>query len=77
MPWLIESIEYVPREDGIPGMPYVCIQLLANTIAATTHVDDAAPDQWRAGMTSAMMARTIRALAKYIIMPPRRLWFLR
>ena len=55
LPWLIESIEYVPREDGIPGMPYVCIQLLANTIAATTHVDDAAPDQWRAGMTSAIL----------------------
>ena len=55
LPWLIESIEYVPREEGMPGLPYVSIQLLANTIAATSHVDDAAPDQWRTGMTNAIL----------------------
>ena len=55
LPWLIESIEYVPREEGMPGLPYVCIQLLANTIAATGYVDNAAPDQWRTGMTSAIL----------------------
>ena len=55
LPWLIDSIEYVPREYDKPSLPYVSIQLLANTIAATTRVDDAVPEQWRSGMTSAIL----------------------
>ncbi len=55
LPWLIESIEYVPREYDKPSLPYVCIQLLANTIASTTHIDDGVPEQWRSGMTNAIL----------------------
>lgn len=56
LPWLIDSIEYVQRQQGlIPGLPFVSIQLLANTIAATSPVDDNAPDQWRSGMTNSIL----------------------
>lgn len=56
LPWLVDSIEYVQRQEGpYPGIPYVSIQLLANTIAATNLIDDNAPDQWRSGMTSAIL----------------------
>ena len=55
LPWLIESIEYIPREYDKPSMPYVCIQLLANTIASTTQIDDGVPEQWRSGMTNAIL----------------------
>ncbi len=55
LPWLIDSIEYVPREYDKPSSAYVSIQLLANTLAATTRVDDSVPEQWRSGMTSAIL----------------------
>ncbi len=55
LPWLIDSIEYVPREYDKPSSAYVSIQLLANTVAATTRVDDSVPEQWRSGMTSAIL----------------------
>ena len=53
-PWLIESMEYVPR-DGLPSLPFVSIQLLANTIASTSYIDDAVPELWRSGMTNAIL----------------------
>ncbi len=56
LPWLIDSVEYVQRQQGlIPGLPFVSIQLLANTIAATNPVDDNSPDQWRSGMTNSIL----------------------
>ena len=43
LPWLIDSIEYVPREYDKPSLPYVSIQLLANTIAVSyTHLFNSA-----------------------------------
>ncbi len=52
LPWLIDSIEYVsPRE----GRPFVSIQLLANTVWAANRVSDNVPDQWRSGMTNAIL----------------------
>ncbi len=56
LPWLIESITYSHRQEGVPGgLPYVSVQLLANTQAAATPVNKAQPNQWRTGMTNAII----------------------
>lgn len=56
LPWLIDSIEYIQTRDGpYAGIPFVSIQLLANTITSTSPVDDDSPEQWRTGMTNAIL----------------------
>lgn len=56
LPWLIESITYRHRQEGVPGgLPYVSVQLLANTQAAAAPIGKAQPNQWRTGMTNAII----------------------
>lgn len=56
LPWLVESITFRHRQEGVPGgLPYVSVQLLANTQAATAPMGKAQPNQWRAGMTNSMI----------------------
>ncbi len=56
LPWLVESITYRHRQEGVPGgLPYVSVQLLANTQAAAAPIGKAQPNQWRTGMTNAII----------------------
>lgn len=56
LPWLIDDIEYIQTRDGpYPGIPFVSIQLLANTTTSASPVDDDSPEQWRSGMTNAIL----------------------
>ncbi len=56
LPWLIDSVEYVQTRDGpYAGTPFVSIQLLANTVTSSTPVDNDTPEQWRSGMTNAIL----------------------
>ena len=58
LPWLIDAIEYIePPEDT--GLPFVSINLLANTIQSASRSEDNPdkPEMWRSGMTNAIMFR--------------------
>ena len=56
LPWLVESITFRHRQEGVPGgLPYVSVQLIANTQAATAPVGKGQPNQWRTGMTNAII----------------------
>ena len=52
LPWLIHGIEYVEPSEG---RPYVCVLLLANTVLAANKIATDSPEDWRAGMTNAIM----------------------
>ena len=54
LPWLISAIEYAEPQP-LEGRPYVCITLLANTVQAANKNASDAPEQWRSGMTNAIL----------------------
>ncbi len=54
LPWLISAIEY-SEPQPLEGRPYVCITLLANTVQAANKNASDAPEQWRSGMTNAIL----------------------
>ena len=54
LPWLISEIEFVEPQP-LEGRPYVAILLLANTVQAANKSSADAPEQWRSGMTNAIL----------------------
>ncbi|MEA5097598.1 MAG: ATP-binding protein [Burkholderiaceae bacterium] len=54
LPWLVTSVEYVEPQP-LEGRPYVCISLLANTVQAANKSHADSPEEWRSGMTSAIL----------------------
>jgi len=58
LPWLVDAIEYIEPLEGT-GLPFVTINLLANTMQSASRAQDNAdnPEMWRSGMTNAILFR--------------------